>query len=56
MDAGCEAYRILVEEVTEEDTYLTMLKKAGLPSPFDTEATEQVISVVWGMRPAIPEQ
>ena len=56
MDAGCEAYRILVEEVTEEDTYLTMLKKAGLPSPFDTEATEQVISVVWGMRPATPKQ
>lgn len=54
--AGREAYRILVEDVTEADTYLTALTKAGLPSPFETGATEQVISVVWGKRPIITEQ
>ncbi len=55
--AGHEAYRVLVEEVTDDDTYLTALEKAGLPSPFEAEATEQVISAIWGKKPtAVPAQ
>jgi len=46
--AGREMYRAVVEDVSENDTFLTALEKAGIPSPFSTESTEKIISTVWG--------
>ncbi len=44
--AGREMYRILVEEVSEDDTFLSALKKAGLPSPFSDECTDKIVSTL----------
>lgn len=43
--AGREAYRIIVEDVNEDDGFLSAMEKAGLSSPFD-EATFKAISVM----------
>ncbi len=47
-DAGREMYRAVVEDVSEDDTFLTALQKAGITSPFAPETTEKIIAVVWG--------
>lgn len=46
--SGREMYRAVVEDVGEDDTFLTALEKAGISSPFSSETTEKIISVVWG--------
>ena len=46
--AGREMYRVIIEEVTEDDTFLTALAKAGLSSPFDAETIDNVRVTVWG--------
>ncbi len=46
-DNGREIYRAVVENVSDEDTFLTALEKAGLSSPFAPETTQKIISVVW---------
>ncbi len=45
---GREIYRILVEDVAEDEYFLTALQKAGLLSPFDKESAEQIVNTVWG--------
>lgn len=45
---GREMYRVIIEDVTGEDTFLTALEKAGLPSPFDPETAEKIVLTVWG--------
>ena len=46
--AGREMYRAVVEEVSEDDTFLTGIAKAGISSPFDPKTTERIIAVVFG--------
>ena len=45
-EAAFEAYRMLVEDVTEEDGFINALKKAGLYTPFEKEAFEQVATTM----------
>ncbi len=47
--AGREMYRIIVEDVEYEEEYLSALSKAGLPSPFDIESTDQIVKTIWGV-------
>ncbi len=47
-DAGREMYRAVVEDVLEDDTFLTAITRAGISSPFDAETTEKIIELVWG--------
>jgi hypothetical protein len=47
-DAGREMYRAVVEDVSDEDTFLTGIAKAGITSPFDPETTARIVAVVFG--------
>ncbi len=53
-ETGREMYRVLIEDIDEDDTFLSVLEKSGLPSPFTTESVEKVLSVVWGNK-ILPE-
>ncbi len=53
--AGREAYRQIVEEIGEDDTFVTALHKAGLSSPFENESIEELIYAVFGKRVEISD-
>ena len=47
-DSGREMYRAVVEDVSEEDTFLTALAKAGIASPFTDASTEKILATMLG--------
>ena len=47
-ETGREMYRAVVEDVSDRDTFLTAIAKAGIPSPFVSETTDRIIALVWG--------
>ena len=44
--AGRETYRKLIEEIDDNTTFLEAIKMAGLPSPFEKETYEQIITTM----------
>ncbi len=44
-ETGREIYRILIEETDSSMTFLSALEKAGLPSPFSHESTENILKI-----------
>ncbi len=47
-NAGRELYRVIVEEVTNTDTFLSALNAAGIASPFTDEAIDNIIYSIYG--------
>ena len=45
-DNAKEIYRIIVEDVTEDDTFRGAAAKAGLSDPFDKKTFESIIAMI----------
>ena len=44
--AGREAYRIIVEDINEDDGFLTAMGKAGLSSPFEETTFKSIVAIM----------
>ncbi len=47
-----EMYRKIVEDVTEDMGFLAALEMAGLPSPFSKESNDNIMKIVWNVKPS----
>ena len=46
VDNGREIYRLLIEEIEEDEGFLEALNRAGLTSPFEESTFESIISTM----------